>query len=87
MIIKQNMKPFKIEDGKRFQMPVTIETNCPYPECKGKKVITKLSGDHYLSYPVANKPFKQLIVHETKNGDYHEYYVKLELQVTLVAAK
>lgn len=84
--VVQTIKPFKIEDGKRFQVPATIITECP--KCK-TPVRVKMTGDHYLSYPKANKPFKQLISHYDVrgDGDFHEFYVKVQLRVHLAAAK
>lgn len=83
--VVQTIRPFKIEDGKRFNVPATIHADCPRCE---KAVKFQLVGDHYLSYPVANKPFNHLVSHYSeKDQDFHEFYVKVQLRVHLVAAK
>lgn len=83
--VVQAIKPFKIEDGKRFYIPATIHADCP--KCK-KAVKIAFTRDHYLAYPIANKPFNHLVSHyDAEEQDYHEFYVKVRLFVHLQAYK
>jgi len=69
--------PFNVGDSKRFYLPgATLESHCP--KCE-KKVVHDF-GDHYLSYPAANRPIS---VHLHCASCDHEWYVKMRLDVSL----
>ncbi len=81
MKIESTGQSFEIEDGKRFRMPGTvISGDCP--KC-GAAYKCGLAGDHYLSYPVTNKPFDQGCYCGTCE---HEWKVRLILRVSLEIA-
>lgn len=67
----------KIELAKRFYAPVEIYDDCP---CCGTEVIEDFD-DHYLSYPVTNKPFKVYLYCSGCSESWsHEVMLKIRLE-------
>jgi len=85
--VTQDLDASDGEMSKRFYVPgVTIKSICP--EC-GEEVVYDL-GDHYLSYPILNTPYKFSFCHDapTEDDQYndHEWTEEIIVRVTIEAA-
>lgn len=82
-LVIENSREIEVEMDKRTPLPVRVSSPCP--GC-GVVVTRSYSEDHYMSYPITNRPLKISFSHECNDAETTEWFYKAVLRVSLELA-
>lgn len=79
----ENSNDIEVEMDKRTPLPVRVFSTCP--GCGHACVRDYADGDHYMAYPVTNRPLRISFSHECNDNETTEWFHQAVLRVQLEA--